>query len=274
MDVLHIIMDTKLKNYLAVAIVVAVFIFAFSAWQFVGVYSKTIEPSSFRSFSVSGEGKIVAIPDVAQFSFSVITQGGKNIAALLKENTEKVNKAIAFVKLNGVAAKDIETQSYNLEPRYQYFNCGPVIYDEKSRLQPCPPPEIVGFNITQSVAVKARDFGKVGDILSGVIENGANSVSQLSFVIDDPAGLQDQARAKAITKAQQKAAAIAQAAGFHVGRLLSIDEGGFRPLPFYRAAALEEKGGFGGDFAPAPPPTIEPGSQEVIVNVTLRYEIE
>lgn len=262
------IMSENIKNYLGIAIIITLLVISGSAWYLIKIYSKSIEPSSFRSFSTTGEGKITAIPDIAQFTFSVITQGNKNIAALLKENTDKINKAIDFVKSQGVEAKDIKTQNYNLEPRYQYFSC-PIRNNED--VQPCPPPEIAGYTISQTVLVKIRDFNHIGDLLSGVIQKGANSVSELSFTIDDQTNLQNQARTEAIQKANQKADGIASAAGFKIGRLLSIDEGISYPVPVYRFGAKE----MAGIAAPASiAPDIEPGSQEITVNVTLRYEIK
>lgn len=261
-------MNDRLKNYFWLAATVALFAGAYSAMSYVDSYSKSIEPSTFRSFATTGEGKIVAVPDVANFTFSVITQGGKNVADLQKQNTEKVNKIIDFMKKNGVESKDIKTEGYNLEPRYQYFNC---MGDGRA----CPPPEIVGYSVTQTVSVKARDFNKTGDLLAGAVGNGANSVSSLNFTVDDPTQLQNKAREEAISKAKQKARDIARAGGFKVGRLLSIDEGGSYPVPMFDRLS-EAKGGFGGglESMPFPAPTLEPGSQDIVVNVTLRYEIE
>ena len=70
-------MNNKIKDYLGVAIIATMIIFAYAATAYVNAFSRSIQPSSFRSFSVSAEGRIVAIPDVAQFSFSVKTEGGK-----------------------------------------------------------------------------------------------------------------------------------------------------------------------------------------------------
>ncbi|MCL5004472.1 MAG: SIMPL domain-containing protein [Patescibacteria group bacterium] len=260
-------MNIKIKNYLGIAIIAVLFIFALSVMSYVNSYSKSIQPSSFRSFSASGEGKITAIPDIAQFTFSVITEGGKDIAKLQKENTDKTNKIINFAKLSGVVDKDIKTQNYNLDPRYQYYSC-PI---SREAAEPCPPAEIVGYTITQTIAVKIRNFEKIGDIMAGVVQNGANSVSQLSFNIDDLSVIQDKAREEAIKKAKERAKLIAEAGDFKVGKLLSIDEGGYSE-PIY---------GYGiGGFAKTametslPAPQIEPGSQEIKVNVILRYEIE
>jgi hypothetical protein len=257
-------MDSKIKSYLGIALIIAVFVFALGYLSYVNSYSKSIQPSSFRSFSVTGEGKVVAIPDVAQFTFSVITQGGKNIAALQKDNTEKINKAIAFLKAQNIEAKDIKTTNYNLEPRYQYYKCNNL----ESSVEPCPPADIVGYTITQTVSVKIRDFNKIGDVLAGVIDNGANSVSELSFTIDDRTAVENQARAEAIQKARAEAEVVARAGGFSVGRLLSVEEG---YTPYY-AYGLG-----GGDSlkvsSSVAAPTIEPGSQEITIDVILRYEI-
>lgn len=262
------LMNPKIKDFIGVIAGLGVIAFALIAFLYVNAFSKSISPGSYRTFSVSAEGEAVAIPDIAQFSFSVITQGGPNIANLQTQNVEKVNSAIAYVKSQGVEDEDIKTQEFLLEPRYQYFSC-PRSVGEKAVA--CPPSEIVGYTITQTVQVKVRDFAKIGSIVAGVVENGANSVSQLSFTVDNPDALESEARAQAIGKAKEKAAAMAQAGRFRVGKLLSIQEGGGPVYPLYKRA-LDT--GFG-EATPAPtPPVIEPGSQEIKILVTLTYEIQ
>ena len=259
-------MSEQIKNSFYITVIITLLIGAFSTVKYVSSYSKASQPTSYRSFNVSGDGKAVAVPDVARFSFGVVSEGGKDIASLQKQNTDKVNKAIAYLKDNGVDQKDITTQNYSVDPRYQYFNCS------GDGVKPCPPSEIVGYTVNQGVAVKIRDFNKVGNILAGVVENGANSVSQLQFTIDDPTAVQNEARAEAIDKAKVKAEAIAEAGDFKLGRLLSIDEGGNPNYP----VAYDNGYGMGGAVPQSlkTSPNIEPGSQEVSINVTLTYEIK
>src|SRR3989344_3064629 len=261
-------MNNRLKDLIGAAVIVGVALFAYATLVYVSAYSKSVGPGAYRTFLVSADGEAVAIPDVAQFSFSVIIQGGTNIANLQTQNVEKVNDAIAFLKREGVEDKDIKTQQFSLEPRYQSYSCPRPCGEEAV---PCPPSEIVGYTIQQSVQVKVRDFTKVGAVMSGVVENGANFVSQLFFTIDDPEGVQQEARGQAIQKAQEKAKAMAKAGGFRLGRLISLQEGGYYPYsPVYERADL----GLGGAVsASTPAPTIEPGSQEVRISVTLTYEI-
>ncbi len=257
-------MDNKIKNYLGVAIIASVIMVALAAVFYVNSFSDSVRFSSSRNFSVSASGKSVGVPNIAEFVFSVITQGGKDVGALQKENSEKMNKAIDFLKAQKIDSKDIKTQNYSVKPRYKYRYCSGASYGET-----CPPPEIVGYNITQTVDVKIRDFSKISDILSGAVAGGANSVSQLSFTVDDPTSLENQARAEAVQKAKQKATAIAEAGGFRLGKLLSIDEGGGY-APAYKYDMDLGMGGGGVESAPR----VEPGSQEVNVSVTLRYEIK
>lgn len=257
-------MNQNIKNLLGLALIAGVVALGYAAVLLTGAYNRNIEPYNVPSFSVTGEGEVVAKPDVAKFDFSVITEGGKDIASLQETNTRKVNEAIAFLKENGVEEKDIKTTGYNIEPRYQYYGCTDGA---------CPPPQIVGYTIRQTVEVKIRDFSKTGNILSGVVGKGANSVSQLSFEVDDPTELQNQARAEAITKAQAKAKSIAEAGGFKLGRLLIIEEYQAEPPIIYGRGGLEVNG-IGGGIETMTPPTIEPGSEEIKVTVNLRYEIK
>lgn len=257
-------MEQKAKQYALIGVGVAALIFSLAAWAYVDAYSKSIQPSSFRSFSVSGEGKVISVPDVAKFTFSVITQGGKNLGELQKKNIGLMNEAIVYVKDQGVLEKDVKTESFNVEPRYQYYAC---------REGACPPAEIVGYTVTQTVGVKVRDFEKAGDILSGVVTHGANNVSGLQFTIDDPSMVMAKAREQAIQKAKEKASQIADAGGFSLGRLLGISEGGYQPVydNYLRNAKVMNmsESGLGGAA-----PSIEAGSQDVIVNISLQYEIK
>jgi len=239
-----------------VAFAVAALVYAFS-------YERSTHP--YSSFSVSGEGKVTAIPDIAEINAIVLTEGGTDLSALQKQNTDKGNAVVDFLKEQGVEAKDIKTQNYSIQPRYRYSTCS----YEYSRV--CPPPEIVGYSISQNIAIKMRDLSTVGDILKGVVDAGANTVSGPSFTIDDPNELKAEARAKAVADARKKAEAVAKAGGFKLGKIQYIGEVGAEPYYYGKAA------GMGGDAIAtleAAPPTIEPGSQEIVVNIAITYEIK
>lgn len=210
-----------------------------------------------RTITVSAEGKTVVTPDLAQFSFSVVTQG-QNPETIVDGNNRKVSVAIDFVKSQGVEAKDIKTSGYNLSPDYQY--------DEKTRRN-----YIVGYTINQSVNVKVRDFGKLPKLLAGLTPVGVNQLSGVSFTIDDPDRALEDARKQAFERARTKAQMMASASGVRLGRVVNVSEyaGGPGPIPYYGRA---EAFGKGGDVMVVPP-TIEPGTEEVSVQVSIVYEL-
>lgn len=250
-------MNQTIKNLLGAALIIGVLVAAWAAL----VYAKASLLTNPRQFTVSAEGKAVGIPDVGEFTFSIITEGGVDLVKLQETNSEKSNKTIDYLKSQGVKTDDIKTESYNLSPRYEYFNC--------EFRSPCPPSQIVGYQINQTVAVKIRDLKQVGKLLSGVVSNGANSTSQLNFSVDDPINLENEARAQAIERAKKQAKAIAKASGFKLGRLLNIQESFYGIPRGLKTFALEADLG-----APSLPPQIEPGSQEITINITLQYEIK
>jgi len=298
-----------LKNIMAAAGVVAILAVAYAAVSYVSSYGKAIQPSSFRSFSVSGDGKSINTPDVAEFSFQIVTEGGKDLTGLQKQNTDDANKVIAYVKSEGVADKDIKTEYYNVDPRYTSYSCydapvasmAPTSANVSSgsagsssgvmipvpppvpttKLAPttstqtvktCPPASIVGYTITQSVSVKVRDFTKVGDIVGGVVTSGANQVGSLTFTLDDPTAAQNTARDQAIAKAKAQAVSVAAAGGFRLGRLLNIQENGNNPFPVYKSYDMSS--GVAVPSAAPVAPSIQAGSQETDATVTMTYEIK
>ena len=260
-------MNIRIKNYLGVVSICAIATAIIVAFWSAAAYSRS--SVSERVFSVNGEGKVVAVPDIAQVTANITTEGGKDMVSLQKQNTERSNKIISFLKEQGVDKKDIKTQSYSVTPRYQYYDCRqPVMYGAEPTS--CPPAEIVGYTIQQSISVKVRDLDKVGEILAGVVEQGANNVYGPNFTIDDPEMVRNQARAEAVAQAREKAKAIAKAGGFRLGRLVSINESFYgMPMPM-RAGGAEMS--IMSDTASAP--MIEPGSEDVTVNVSLVYEIK
>lgn len=262
-------MDAKIKNYVGIAAVIALIMFAYAIQSYVNSYSKTIEPSSFRSFTVQGTGEVVAIPDVAQFTYSVIAEGDTDLGKTQSSAVAKANAIKDFVKAEGINKEDIKDTQYSVEPRYQYFQCNRYA-ERNGEIQPCPPPEIVGYTVRQTTQIKVRNFESIGVLLGGVVDKGANNVSQLQFTIDDPTEVQNEARAEAIAKAKVKAQSIAKAGGFSVGKLLGISEGSNNNYyqRDYAFAEMAMADGVGGAA-----PSIEPGSQDVSVNVTLTYEI-
>ena len=108
-------MNEKIKNYLGIALILGTLAVAYAGVNFAASYP----PYPGSTFSVSGKGEVVAIPDVGRFSFSILSEGA-NLETLQRENTDKSNNVIAFLKGKGIEEKDIKSESYNIYPTYQY----------------------------------------------------------------------------------------------------------------------------------------------------------
>jgi uncharacterized protein len=249
--------DDCIKRLKAFTFVVLAVVAAAYVYQ----YGRSVNLSYQNSFTVVGEADLEVLTDIAAFTVSVVTEGGNNVADIQKQNVEKMNTINAFLKEQGVEKKDLKTSQYSLSPRYSYLNC-----DGRSS---CPPPSISGYTLTQTLTVKVRDLEKLGNILSSIIEKGANTVSDVSFTVDDDSDARQKARTEAIENAKKKARDIAKAGNFRVGRLISVFEEentGIQP---------ELSAGFGGaSEVKAIPPVIEPGIKSEKVRMNLTYEIK
>lgn len=215
-----------------------------------------------RTFTVEGSADVETPNDIATFTATVLTEGEGDVAALQGQNTEKMNALIAYLKENGVEKKDLKTENYSVNPRYDTPNCLPGT--------PCPAPGISGYSLSQSLQIKVRNVDTLGPLLSGVVEKGANSVSGVSFVTDDSEEAKDAARKEAFSEARERAENIARAGDFRLGKLVSFYENGGSERPMYDQAV-----GIGGAEAlkSSVSPVIEPGMSEGKLQVVLTFEI-
>lgn len=207
------------------------------------------------TIEIQGEGKVTAVPDIGQITVSIVTEN-KEVNKAMEENTTKFNQLIEALKRAGIESKDMVTSAYNVYPKYDWSG-------ERQTL--------IGYEVSQSLTVKIRQLDKSGSIIALAGQSGANQVSGLNFTIDDPEALREEAREKALANAQEKARVLARQAGVNLGKIVSFSESSSQPTPypvFYDRAVSE---GFGGDAMSAP--SIEPGSQDVYVYVTVEYEI-
>lgn len=237
----------------------SVLLIACAIWTIISIkpmvdWAKSLQPA--RVIAVSGEGKVTVIPDIAVVSFSVVTEG-KDPSTIASDNNNKVNAAIAYVKGQGVDVKDVKTTGYNLSPRYEYDK------DKRSSF-------ISGYTITQTIQVKLRDFSKIGQILGTLPQLGINNIGNLDFSVDEPENFLNQAREMAFNKAYEKAKIMAKQNNVQIKRVVTFAEsqGGYS-YPIYRDSVLKAA-----PMAEIVTPQIEPGSQEVTVDVTVTYEIK
>ncbi|SDD96908.1 SIMPL domain-containing protein [Ruegeria marina] len=179
--------------------------------------------------TVTGTGLVESVPDMAVITLGVTQEANEARAALLA-TSEAVGRVLDRLEGMGIESRDIQTSDLSLSPVWS----GRGTADER--------PTITGFQASNRVTVRVRDLARLGEILDAVVSDGANTFNGLEFALKEPKPLRDQARAKAVADAQDKARQLAEAAGVSLGRVISISEQSFdsQPRPMMRMSAMAE----------------------------------
>src|SRR5690606_35796157 len=169
----------------------------------------------------------------------------------MRQNAQQMDKVLAAIKAAGIAERDVQTSGVNLSPRYRH--------DDNEA------PKITGYQASNTVSLKVRDIAALGKVLDALAAQGANQINGPSFEIDQPEPVYDEARLKALAKAQARAKTYAEALNLQVRRIVSISEGGnaFQPMPMKAMAMM--------DRAESTP--IAPGENSVSVNLEVVFEL-
>jgi len=189
--------------------------------QSTGQVNQTIAGTRL-DLSVSGE--VTRIPDLANISAGVVTKAATASAAL-QENATRMDRVIAALKRAGIADRDIQTSSINLNPEYRYP-------ENQS-------PQLSGYSASNQVTVRFRDIRNSGKVLDALVSEGANQISGPNMTIEHPEAALDEARAQAISNGRARADIYARSLGMRVVRVVSVSESG-------------------GYYAPPPPPQPSP----------------
>lgn len=250
------------KALLVTVIVLAIFLAAQATAGIMSLRYIGAGVVATNTINVSGHGEVLMAPDIATFSFSVVSDKA-TVAAAQADATAKQNAVSDYLGGAGVDKKDLQTSGYSVQPQYEYTQIVCVAY-------PCPSGRQVlrGYEVRQSTTVKVRDTAKAGDLLVGVGTKGATEVSGLQFTFDDPAGVQAQARGKAIDDAKAKAKVLAKQLGVSLVRVVSFSEsgGGYSPQPMYASMDVSTA-------SKAVAPDISVGENKTSVDVSVTYEI-
>ncbi len=206
-----------------------------------------------HTISVSGTGRVLTTPDVAELRLGVAVtkptvKEARNLAAT------QMTRVIAALKKLGIADKDLQTTGLSLQPQYTYPSNGGT-------------PRLTGYTLSNAVSVTLRDLEKLGSAIDDGLAAGATTLDGVYFRVDDSAGAEKQAREAAMAAAKAKAQTLADAAGVTITGVASISEIA-APLPqpmYYEGARLQAAVDAG--------TPIHVGTNEVVVTVTVEYLI-
>jgi uncharacterized protein len=198
--------------------------------------------------TVTGEGEVAVVPDLAIIGAGVTTTG-KTAREASEANAKMMTAVMAALKNAGIAEQDVQTARLSLHP----------VRDNKSNEL-----RITGFQASNQVTVKLRDVAKTAEAIDRLVAAGANDISGIQFVVSAPSKRLDEARAAAIADARRKAEIYAKAANLILGAAVSItEEGSVAPVPVMMRAAKAET---------ATP--VSPGEQIQRISVSVSYELQ
>jgi hypothetical protein len=190
---------------------------------------------------------------IADISVGIQTQGA-DAASVSRDLAQRSQTLLEWLRSQG--AERLATDQISFQPQ---------THEEKNGQQ-----KIVGYTGNTSVNFRTTPE-KVGAILSGVLDHGANTIQQTSYAPKEEE--QDRVRKELAQEATRTAVAqgtaVAEAAGTHVigVREVNVEPSGIiRPMPMMRmqtmAAAAKEV-----------PMAGEAGEQDVSVTVSVRLTV-
>ena len=214
------------------------------------------DPSSDARFvtttlDLTGHGEARAPPDLATLDLGVTTTAA-TAAEAMAQNAAAMTKVVAAVRAKGVGPHEIVTSTLSLAPQY--------IYAQGHA------PQLTGYQASNRITVTLTDLTLVGSVVDSAVGAGANDAGQISFGLKSRVSAENFARLAAIKALDDKAAAMADAAGYHIRRLVNLSEasavrsGG--PVPVMAMARMQA----------VPVTPVETG--EVVVSVDVAGEFE
>jgi uncharacterized protein len=201
------------------------------------------------TLNITGHGEARAAPDQASLQLGVVTQGPTAVAAM-QANAAAMTKVITALRAGGIAAGDIQTSTLSVAPQYAYAQ-GEA-------------PRLTGYEASNQVSVTTQDLARIGRLVDAAAGAGATNVGAIAFGLKNRGAAANLARLAAVKDLDDKAQIFADAAGYHIRRLVNLSEAsaeqpGPRPLMAMAAAAAHTP--------------VESGEIVVSVDVTGEFEL-
>lgn len=136
------------------------------------------------------------------------------------------------------------------------------------------PDKINGYEATANVTIRVKDLALVSKAVEVAVNSNPDTFSDIEFFIDDTITARRKTRKAAIEDAVDKARIYSEGAGFRLGRLLLVEEGGSDIIAQSGNRGIREEfarasGGEGG----VTPPPIAPELQLYTAQVSVVFEV-
>ena len=183
-----------------------------------------LSPSS-AGIWVTGQASVTVEPDLVLLTVGVETTG-ETVAEARAAAAGAMDAVVKAVKAHGLEDRDVQTQSFNIWPRYEYpeVMSGEMVTRKQV---------LVGYTVSNMARIKARDVDGVGAVIDDAAEAGgdATRIHGIDFTIEDPKPFMAQLREEAVADARAKAEHLASLSEVTLGELVYVGEAGAAPPP-------------------------------------------
>ena len=210
------------------------------------------------SVTVQGRGRVTVVPDLATINFAV-TEEGKEAEDVQKNTTKRANTVKAALLGEGLAEDHFQTAGIQLYTNYDYSS-----EEEK----------IVGYRGQISMSVHEISVDEVGRYLQVLSENSVNQIDGITVFYSGYDDAYNEALAKAMLQARQKAETLAAAENARVTDRLSAEEGYQNDSLRGREKNLDNEMVMAAGVNGSDTLDFTVGTTEVEASVTVCYEIE
>jgi len=206
--------------------------------------------------TVTGYGMAGAEPDIATVVFGVdLVRDNPGIA--VEEAAGIINNAMGAARNAGVDGEDMHTTGYNLWVQEVYDN---YTYEYTGEFEYC---------VNHYISVDIRDIDSVGEVLIAIVNAGANSITSVTYRVEDTSGLYTDARLNAVQNACEKAQELANGFDVTLGEVQNISEW----LSYYPSYDAGYYNYGGGQDAYCEVPPVTPGSYSVSLELSVTFEL-
>lgn len=173
--------------------------------------------STERHVLVTGSGTVSLQPDTATIQLGVTARGG-DVLQVQSQTNARVAAILAKLREIGLPEGDVAATDLRISPRYRY---------DKIRQESVAD----GFEVARDLQITLRDLSLLANVMSQVVELGANSVSPPRLSSSHFEASYQAALKLAVAQARARAETIASASATRLGDVISINVQGANPRP-------------------------------------------
>ncbi len=216
-------------------------------------------PTQEHKISLTSSETVEVVPDMAQMEVTIRTEDA-SATECQQDNTEKLGQVLEYLKGLGFEDASIRTSGFSLNPRYSWSN----------NVQ-----KLVGYEMRTNVSVTDIPMDDVGQILTDIVEHGANEIDSVSYFSSQYDQAYNEALERAIALSRSKGEALAAASGKKLGDVLMITEKSDQQYGRYVNAGLTARNEAMKmeAAADAAPMEVMPGAMKVTAEIAVDFAL-